>query len=136
MSEQRKKTKKSAAEDADASAFAAVFEDSDSEIAAAAQRLREIILDTGLALDQNVSGGSKVRLVLYSSGGPDRVVCGLQPAAGRCMLYVHRIEAADVPEYKLAGKGKHAKRIDFENCDAIEPGVVERLVRLSMERMS
>ncbi len=135
MSAQRKKTKTRAAKAADTSAFADVFESAEAAVAEAAWRLREVVLATAPDLDENVSGGSKVRLVLYSLDGPSRVVCGIQPAAGRCMFYVHRIEPDDVPEHTLAGKGKHAKRIDFATADTVDASVVERLVRVSIERM-
>ena len=115
--------------------FDGVFDRAEPAIAETARRLRGIIQAAIPDLEETISGGSKVQLVLYSHGGANRVVCGMQPAAAACMFYLHRIQPEDVPEYKLEGQGKHAKHIKLKTPEAIDEAAIERAIRLSWERL-
>lgn len=72
---------------------------------------------------------------LYSIGGPTRVVCGIQPGADRCLFFLHRVTQEDVPELRLAGRGKHARQLTFATRKAVPDEVIRRLVRLSAARL-
>ncbi len=71
-------------------------------------------------IEGNIVGGAKVKLVLYSRNGKNNVLCGIQEGSGEsCMLYVHHIDKMDHERLKFSGKGKHAKRIKFDNINEI-----------------
>ncbi|MEM9362568.1 MAG: hypothetical protein AAGA43_08035 [Bacteroidota bacterium] len=78
--------------------------------------LRDIVKQSFQNIQESISGGAKVKLALYSRGGKENVLCGIQKGAGdSCMLYVHHIESITHDRLKFSGKGKHAKRIKFAN---------------------
>jgi len=115
--------------------FTAVFALVSPEASALASQLRSTIQAALPEADENVSGGAKVQVVLYSIGGPNRVICGLQHSGPKCFLYLHRIQAEDVPEYPLQGKGKHAKRLNFTHDNPPDGQVITRLLKLSAARL-
>ncbi len=115
--------------------FEDVFQPVDSAVKTTARELRAIVRDAIPDIEETVVGGSKVQLVLYSSGGSDRLVCGIQPSRDRCLFYLHRVTPEDVPEYKLGGRGKHAKHIAFTQRAEVIDGVIRRLLNLSVERL-
>jgi hypothetical protein len=79
-----------------------------------AKRLRKLVMDVLGNADEQIVGGAKVKLALYTHPETNRVMCGVQPAGETCLLYVHRLRKLDHPRLKLEGKGKHAKHIRFE----------------------
>ncbi len=67
-------------------------------------------------IEGNIVGGAKVKLVLYSRNGKNNVLCGIQEGNNEsCMLYVHHIDEINHERLKFSGKGKHAKRIKFND---------------------
>lgn len=115
--------------------FETVFKTADDKVAAIAHALRKAVNSAVRGLDENVIGGAKVQLVLYSHGGPNRVVCGIQPSGAKCLFYLHHIAPDDVPEYELTGKGKHAKQIAFTSEDQADAKVIKRVVQLAHSRL-
>jgi len=80
--------------------------------------------------DENIAGGAKVKLALYSINSPNQVVYGIQQGAkDTCMLYVHHIDALDHPRLKFSGSGKHAKRIKFTSVEDINTDDIEWLLQ-------
>lgn len=116
--------------------FDTVIESVDATVADIARALRKIIQSAVKGVEENAMGGAKVQLVLYSHGGPGRVICGIGPSGAKCLFYLHRIEQSDIPEYKLTGKGKHAKQIAFAAVDQVDAKVIKRVVKLACDRLA
>jgi hypothetical protein len=71
-------------------------------------RLRKLIAAVMPEAEEKTYGGAKVTTILYSIGGPAKVVCGIGPGKkDDCLLYLHRISEDDSPVLTLGGKGKH-----------------------------
>jgi hypothetical protein len=71
-------------------------------------------------IEAGIVGGSKVKLVLYSRNGKNNVLCGIQEGSkASCMLYVHHIDEINHKRLKFSGKGKHARRIKFNDINEI-----------------
>lgn len=104
------------------------------EIRRIAERLREIVRDVLPDAHEGIYGGAKVRMALYSLEDENDVVCAIQPAADRCMLYVHRVTADDSPDLKLEGKGKSNRHVKFRGADEVEPEPIRALLELSVAR--
>ncbi len=115
--------------------FEEVFENVDCVIADTARKLRNIALKQVPDVEEAVVGGAKVQNVLYYSGDSTRIVCGIQPSSGRCLFYLHRVTAEDVPEYHLGGKGKHSNHIAFGSPDEVKNAVIKRVIGVSVERL-
>ncbi|MEL7833292.1 hypothetical protein [Fodinibius sp. Rm-B-1B1-1] len=56
-------------------------------------RLQKIIRDILPEVDENVSGGKKMVMALYSFDNPNIVICGIQPTETMCKLFFHGWEA-------------------------------------------
>lgn len=100
-----------------------------------ARHLRELALSTIDGLREGIYGHAPVMLALYSMGGPNTVVCGIQPRDGSCLFYLHRIEQDDVPDLTLAGVGKHARHLEFASPQSVPDKVLARLLKLSVKRL-
>jgi hypothetical protein len=97
--------------------------------------LREVVFSTLVGAVESIYGGGKVGIALYSVGGTNRVICGIQPSRSHCLFYLHRVEAEDVSELKLSGKGKHARHIEFAASRDIPDQIIRCLLKLSLERL-
>jgi hypothetical protein len=83
-------------------------------------KLKEIIESHFHAIEGNIVGGAKVKLILYSRSEANNVLCGIQEGANdSCMLYVHHMQELNHKRLKFSGKGKHAKRIKFTSLNEI-----------------
>ena len=83
-------------------------------------QLKSIIESYFDNIEENIVGGAKVKLVLYTRNGKNNVLCGIQEGSQEsCMLYVHHVDKIDHPTLKFSGKGKHAKRIKFNSVDEV-----------------
>jgi hypothetical protein len=100
-----------------------------------AMHLRELALSTIEGLREGIYGHAPVMLALYSMGGPNTVVCGIQPRDGCCLFYLHRIEQDDVPDLTLAGVGKHARHLEFASPRSVPDKVLAGLLKLSVKRL-
>ncbi|WP_273566407.1 hypothetical protein [Maribacter halichondriae] len=82
--------------------------------------LRKLIYESFQDIEESIAGGAKVKLALYSRGGKDKVLCGIQQGKGdTCMLYVHHLDSISHDRLKFSGSGKHAKRIRFTDENQI-----------------
>ncbi|GMN06334.1 hypothetical protein MTsPCn5_17230 [Croceitalea sp. MTPC5] len=82
--------------------------------------LRDLLFSSFSDIEETISGGAKVKLALYSRGGKNNVLCGIQQSKdGSCMLYVHHIDSISHERLKFSGSGKHAKRIKFSDASQI-----------------
>ncbi|MBS9463430.1 hypothetical protein KIM67_13515 [Flagellimonas sp. 389] len=83
-------------------------------------KIKGLIESSFDAIEENIVGGAKVKLVLYSRNGKNNVLCGIQEGNNdSCMLYVHHIDEINHERLKFSGKGKHAKRIKFNTIEEI-----------------
>ena len=100
-------------------AFKAIFPEN-SKAQQMGLTLRELILNHFTDIEESVHGGAKVKLTLYTRGGKNNVLCGIQEGKeDSCMLYVHHVESIKHERLKFSGSGKHAKRIRFTNISEI-----------------
>ncbi len=98
-------------------------------------KLKTIIEDTFEDIEENMMGGAKVKLTLYTRGGKNNVLCGIQEGTNEsCFLYVHHIDKIDHPRLKFSGKGKHAKRVKFQSLEEIIEGDIQWLLSKVNER--
>lgn len=85
-------------------------------------------------IEGTIAGGPKVKLILYSRNGKNNVLCGIQEGSGdSCMLYVHYVDEIDHPRLKFSGKGKHAKRVNFQSVEEILEEDVRWLLTIADE---
>ncbi|WP_378184146.1 hypothetical protein [Aquimarina sp. SS2-1] len=92
-------------------------------------QLKKIIESHLDGIEENILGGAKVKLVLYTRNGKNNVLCGIQEGSNEsCMLYVHHIKEIDHERLKFSGKGKHAKRIKFTDSNEIREDDVKWLL--------
>lgn len=92
-----------------------------------AVKLRGLVLKALTGAEENIYGGAKVGLALYSRRGT--VLCGIQPSGDACLFYVHHIDKLDHERLKFEGKGKHAKQIRFLSVDDVRDKDVIWLLR-------
>lgn len=112
----------------DLEAFKNMFPAASKELAMG-MKLREIILSYFSNIEESVIGGAKVKLALYTRGGKNNVLCGIQKGKeDSCMLYVHHVESIEHERLKFSGSGKHAKRIRFTNSNEIIDGDINWLL--------
>ncbi|MGE0128374.1 MAG: DUF1801 domain-containing protein [Blastocatellales bacterium] len=91
-----------------------------SEIQATANRLRALVREVLPEADENIYGGAKTGIALYSIGGPNKVICGIQPSDGACLLYIHNITELTHPDLKLEGKGGNNRHVKFNSAGEIK----------------
>jgi len=85
-----------------------------------AERLRTIVRSKFPKAEEGYYGGAKVKLVLYSQGGSNNVLCGIQEGKeSSCILYVHHVKDIDHKRLKFTGKGKHAKQVRFNSVEDV-----------------
>ncbi|OSZ82864.1 hypothetical protein CAP35_06255 [Chitinophagaceae bacterium IBVUCB1] len=76
-----------------------------------AMQLKGLALRVDKLIVETIYGGSKSKVALYSKGGPNNVLFGIQLNDKYCILYLHHTESADTMSLKLEGEGKHAKHV-------------------------
>lgn len=87
------------------------------ELATLAQQVRSIALTVDKRIEENIYGGAKVRMALYSIGGSNNVLYGIGLGKDHIKLYLHHTENADTETLLLEGKGKHAKTVKIKTVD-------------------
>lgn len=99
--------------------FADILENRPAELQELAQDVRSILLKIDKRIDENVYGGKKVRIALYSIGGDTQVLYGLSIGKDHVQLYLHHADkpGVDVAGLKLEGKGKHAKHVKIKTLN-------------------
>ncbi|WP_435625347.1 hypothetical protein [Flagellimonas sp.] len=108
--------------------FVKMFEE-DSKALEMGLKLRQLVLSSFSNLEESVIGGAKVKLALYSRGGKNNVLCGIQKGTDdTCMLYVHHVDSISHDRLKFSGSGKHAKRIKFVDIGEILPEDIKWLL--------
>lgn len=104
------------------------------EIRRIAERLREVVRTALPDAREGIYGGAKMGMALYSLEHENDVVCGIQPAADCCLLYVHRVSADDSRELQLEGKGKSNRHVKLRSVDEVDPAPIRALLDLSVAR--
>jgi len=83
-------------------------------------KLKDIIESYFDNYECTITGGTKVKLILYSRNGKNNVLCGIQEGSNEsCMFYVHHVDHINHERLKFSGKGKYAKRIKFVDINDI-----------------
>lgn len=99
-------------------------------------KLRSIVREVFPKAEEGYYGGAKVKLVLYSQGGQNNVLCGIQEGKDNsCLLYVHHLDKIEHERLKFTGKGKHAKQVRFESPEVIIVEDIEWLLNRVEERV-
>lgn len=96
-----------------------------------ALELRRIVRETLPSADEAVSGGAKIAMALYNIGGPNRVVCGIQPTAGLCKLFFHNWQAIKDAGYRVEGSGANARHVKIRSVEEIAPERIADMVRIA-----
>jgi hypothetical protein len=104
-------------------------------VAATARRLRELITRLEPNAIENVYGGTKIGIALYSIGTPNKVLCGIQPARGQCLLYVHHVTETDAPDLPLLGTGKNNRHLKFTAPPEIDAKAIAALLAIARSRI-
>lgn len=107
------------------------------EIKNITSRLQEIIMDTLPGVDENISGGNKMGMALYSFGNPNNVICGIQPTETMCKLFFHGWKELKKRGFKLEGSGKNARHVKLRTESEFQSEIiVEMLVIVKNEFMN
>lgn len=128
------KANQSAKPDARPKSAAEVFNDQPKTIRDLAQSLRKLALNAKPTLTENAYGGVKVRLTLYSLNTPANVICGIQPAQGGCLFYLHHVTPDDSAVVKITGQGKHARQVRLNKLTPGDARELRRLIALAISR--
>lgn len=104
------------------------------EIRETAEWLRTLIRSEFPQIEENIYGGDKVAMSLYSVGGPDSVALGIQPSNRVVKLYIHDPEHLGPTPFKLEGRGKHMRHIKFTAPPAERRDDLLSLMRIPVER--
>ncbi len=81
------------------------------DVQAIAGWLRGLIQEALPDAAENIYGGAKIGNALYSIGDASHVICGIQPAADLCRLFIHNVHNVKHPELKIEGSGKNARHV-------------------------
>lgn len=88
-------------------------------------------------MDENINGGLKVALALYSlKERKNNVVCAIQPASKHIKLYIHNITDTKSKDLKLEGRGENSRHIKFEMVDLAKEKALLLILRKAYERSS
>ena len=105
-------------------------------VAATAKRLRELVMRVEPEAIENVYSGGKLGIALYSIGAQNKVLCGIQPGSGRCLLYVHHVTEDDAPKLHLEGGGKNNRHLKFAAPPEVDAKAIGELLKLARSRLS
>jgi hypothetical protein len=100
------------------------------EIQNITSRLRHSIIDTLPEADENISGGVKMGMALYSIGNPNNVICGFQPTESMCKLFFHEWETLRDQGFKLEGSGKNARHIKLRTESDYQSEVIQEMLNI------
>lgn len=96
-----------------------------------AGRLRDCIKAALPDADETFHGGAKLGMALYSVGGPNSVVCGIQPTDGMCKLFFHGWKQLAEHGYRVEGSGKHARHLKLRSAEEVDSEAIARMVRIA-----
>ncbi|WP_248517225.1 DUF1801 domain-containing protein [Salinarchaeum laminariae] len=113
--------------------FEALLEPLPADVRDVATRLRELIQATIPDADESVSGGAKMGIALYSIGGANNVVCGIQPTEDTCRLFFHGWKQLEDGGYRLDGSGKNARHIKIRSPEELDLDDVEKMIEIAAE---
>jgi hypothetical protein len=96
--------------------------------------LRTTILREFPQVEENIYGGTRVAMALYSVGGTDAVALGIQPGDRFVKLFIHDPEHLGPSSFKLEGRGKHMRHIKFAAPPVERRRDLLALMRVPVER--
>jgi hypothetical protein len=91
--------------------FDAILEGKPENLQKTAMQLKGLALRVDKLIHEQIYGGTKSKVALYSKGKADNVLFGIQLTDRYCVLYLHYTEDADTMSLKIEGDGKHAKHV-------------------------
>ncbi|MDW3650277.1 MAG: hypothetical protein R8P61_24600 [Bacteroidia bacterium] len=103
-----------------------------------AQELQKLILSQSDQIVEDVGGGAKVKMTLYSIGRKDNVLAVIGMGKDHCKLYLHHTDKIDTRELVLQGKGKHAKTLWIRNLHEMDRESInfalEQITQIALEK--
>lgn len=90
--------------------------------------LKKRIKDTLPEVDENVSGGKKMAMALYSFDNPNNVICGIQPTETMCKLFFHGWKELEKKGFEIEGSGKSARHIKVRSESDLQPEIIEEML--------
>ena len=117
--------------DREASGFSEILRGVPDSIREVALALRRQVLLTLPDASEAIGGGDRIRMALYSIGGPNNVVCGIQPTASACKLFLHGWQVLVQSGFRLEGSGKHARHIKLRDVSELERLEVARMISIA-----
>lgn len=90
------------------------------------KNIREILPEA----DENVSGGAKMGMALYSFRNPNNVLCGFQPTESMCKLFFHGWEELKRRGFELEGSGKNARHIKLRTVSDYNPDEITEMLSI------
>lgn len=100
------------------------------EIKELGEEIRKEILDALPKAEENVYGGKKVGNVLYSVGGKNHVVCGMQPQEKFIRVFFHNWEKLKDAGYQVEGSGKNARHVKIESLSDLDNLELKKMINL------
>lgn len=100
-----------------------------------ATQLRRLVMAQWPDLVENVYGGAKVGIALYSINEDANVLCGIQPRDDSCLFYVHNVTEADSRTLKLLGTSGNNRHVRFGPKDKLPELAIRTLLQLARDRM-
>lgn len=90
--------------------------------------LQKTIKDTLPEVSENVSGGKKMGMALYSFENANNVICGIQPTEKMCKLYFHGWKELAKKGFEVEGSGKNARHIKLGSESDFNPKKIEEML--------
>lgn len=108
--------------------FKELIEPLPEEIQIISWRLQKIIVEILPEVAENVSGGKKMAMALYSFDNPNNVICGIQPTETMCKLFFHGWEELKKKGFEIEGSGKNARHIKLRTESDLHPEIIEKML--------
>ncbi|MEM6804922.1 MAG: DUF1801 domain-containing protein [Bacteroidota bacterium] len=105
-----------------------LWPDKSDDLLVIAQRLQKLILRQSDQIREDVGGGAKVKMSLYSIGAKDNVLAAIDMGKDHCKLYLHHTDKVNTEGLLLKGKGKHAKTLWISSLDEISEKILEEVL--------
>jgi hypothetical protein len=114
--------------------FEILLAGSPDELRTVIRGLRDLIRETCPAVEEGLYGGVTTQLALYSLAA--KTICGLQPSADCCLLYLHRITEHDTTVLVLEGKRKQNRHLKVRSVDQLrkQRQEITTLLQLAIRR--
>ncbi len=110
--------------------YSELFEPFSEEIKELGKVIRSKIIFALPEADENVYGGKKVGNSLYSIGGENNVVCGIQPQMNFVRVFFHNWERLKDAGYSVVGSGKNARHVKIKKKSDLDDFDLKAMVEI------